>query len=141
MPSTLMVTSRSTAPTAQLVRIQYRLDKPIKILSVESDFGKVDWEQIPTNPVQAGSGTSFHQLRITLPGFADLPEKGGKLTINTDDQSDEFKHLEIPVVRRDLPARPPQPIQPGARGIGTKPTPPPAPGTEPEKKEDTPPEE
>jgi len=96
-PMRLFVPSDSTVPVQQTVRVQYRTDKPIKVLDVRTDQGPVAWELLPAPP--AGAGLAAHQVRVTLPDADHLPTRGAQLTITTDDPSPEFAKLTIPILR------------------------------------------
>jgi hypothetical protein len=50
--------------------------------------------------------TRFHELRVTLPSGADLPEGGGRIEIYTDDPSPDYQKLVIEVQLKNPAARP-----------------------------------
>jgi hypothetical protein len=111
----------AASPTQQIVRVQYQVAKPIKILGVKSDLGPVQWELLPSAPPSAEATIAAYQLRVTLPVAESIPAGGTRLLIETDDASPEFKELAIPIMLAGAPPRGPatQPARPA-------PLPPPA---------------
>lgn len=120
-PMKLLVPPAATSPTQQIVRVQYQVAKPIKILGVKSDLGPVQWELLPSAQPSAEAKIAAYQLRVTLPVAESIPVGGTRLLIETDDASPEFKELAIPIMLAGAPPRGPstQPAHPS-------PVPPPA---------------
>jgi len=120
-PMKLLVPLAAASPTQQIVRVQYQVAKPIKILGVKSDLGPVQWELLPSAPPSAEAKIAAYQLRVTLPVAESIPAGGTRLLIETDDASPEFKELAIPIMLAGAPPRGPatQPARPA-------PLPPPA---------------
>jgi hypothetical protein len=105
-PMRLIVPPDSTAPVEQMVRVQYRTDKPVKVLDVKTDHGPVQWELLPPIDLQPNAKLASHQLRVMLPDAKHLAEGGEQLVITTDDPSPEYQRLTIPIL---LGARPQPP--------------------------------
>jgi hypothetical protein len=128
-PMRLLVPPDSTAPAQQTVRVQYRTDKPVKVLEVRTDHGPIQWELLPSPEVKPEAKLASHQLRVTLPDAGHLPADGAQLIITTDDPAPEFQRLTIPIVLGGAPspartlaepspmptASAPAPAQPGSR--------------------------
>jgi hypothetical protein len=128
-PMRLMVPPDSTTPLQQVVRVQYRTDKPVKVLNVRSDQGPVQWELIPAPALPPTAKLASHQLRVTLPAASELPAGGARLIITTDDPAPEFKEMTIPIVRGGpLASAPAATTQPQAVPAGQILTTAPAPG-------------
>jgi len=99
MPKQLFVVPSRPGPFTQSLRIQYQAKTPIKILGVESTVEGVTHEMMPSNMPQGQQRFGVHNVRVTLPPYADVPEEGGKLVIYTDDAG-EYKTIEVPITRR-----------------------------------------
>ena len=104
MPAQLMIPMTTTQPTQQAVRVQYRLEKPLKITEIKATPDTIKCELVPAAQAQSGK-LGYYQIRVQLPPAADLPEEGGKIEIFTDDLGGEFARLEVPVSRLN-PAAP-----------------------------------
>jgi hypothetical protein len=113
-PMRLIVPPDSTSPVQQNVRVQYRTDKPVKVLDVRTDQGSVPWELLPPVAVPRAARVASHQLRVTLPDASHLPQNGAQLIITTDDPSPEYQKLTIPIVRGAPPTTQPARIITGS---------------------------
>jgi hypothetical protein len=113
-PDRLAVTQQFTRPMQHTVRLVYRESEPVEVTDVKCDLPDVHWEIQPPSPPPEGSHMAYREIRLTVPGFADLPAKGGKLDIYTD-AGGEFAKLTVQIERR-LPhvRRPPRPPAPPA---------------------------
>jgi hypothetical protein len=111
-PERLFVTPQFTQPMQHTVRLVYRQDEPVAVKDVKCDLPEVHWEVLPPSPPPEGSHLAYREIRVTVPGFAGLPAKGGKLEIYTD-AGGEFEKLTVSIERR-LPRarRPPRPPAP-----------------------------
>ncbi len=98
-PMRLYIPPGAGAPVKQTVRVQYRTDKPVKVLDVRTDQGPVQWELLPAPPLAPTAKLANHQLRVTLPDAEQLVSSGARLLITTDDPAPEFKELALPIVR------------------------------------------
>jgi hypothetical protein len=132
-PAQLYLNPGTSQPAQQMVRVQYRVDKPIKIKEIKATPDTIKTEVLPSTDVPPGGKIAFHQISVTLPGFNDLPD-GAKLEIYTDDPSPEYEKLDVQIMKRlgGPPARisPVAPGRPTPAPPGTIPPPPP-PGTTP----------
>jgi len=113
-PDRLYVTQQFTQPMQHTVRLVYREREPVQVTNVQCDLADVCWEVLPPSPPSEGSHMAAREIRVTVPGFAALPARGGKLDIYTD-AGGEFEKLTVSIERR-LPRtrRPPRPPQPSA---------------------------
>lgn len=111
-------------PSPQPVRVQYRVNTPLKITEVKATPASVKFEILPSEQPPGQDKIAFYIIRVTLPPFADVPAEGGKLDIFTDDKSPEYQHLSVPIVKRTLPAQ----GRPLATPPSSRPTPPPGVG-------------
>jgi len=106
IPAQLFVTPATTQPMEQMLRVQYRADRPLKIVSVMSTHSEIRCELKDSPPPAPGMKTAFHQIRVTLPPYDALPNEGAKILISTDDPSPEFARLEVPVIKQGPPPAP-----------------------------------
>jgi len=106
IPAQLFVTPATTQPMEQMLRVQYRADRPLKIVSVMPTHSQIRCELKDSPPPAPGMKTAFHQIRVTLPPYDALPNEGAKILISTDDPSPEFARLEVPVIKRGPPPAP-----------------------------------
>ncbi len=107
-PARLWVSPQVARTFQRLVRVSYRADQPIEIKEIVSshpDLIKVE-RRPPRKPVNPKMTTRFHELRVTLPSGADLPEGGGRIEIYTDDPSPDYQKLVIEVQLKNPAARP-----------------------------------
>jgi hypothetical protein len=112
-PMRLTVPPDLATPTEATVRVQYRTDKPVKVLDVRTNEGAVEWELLPAPALSPTAKLAAHQVRVVLPLANQLPPAGAELIITTDDPSPEFQTLKIPIglgpPTAAAPARTPQP--------------------------------
>ena len=118
-PMRLTVPPQSATPVQQTVRVQYRLDKPVKVLDVRTEQGPIQWELLPATTIPEGAKVASHQVRVTLPTADQLPPDGTQLVISTDDPSPEFQHMNIPIVRAPSPTTAPVRTTAGPAGPPT----------------------
>jgi hypothetical protein len=108
-PMQLLVPPDATTPTQQTVRVQYRADKPVKVLDVHTSAGPIEWELLPGAPLAPGARLRSHLVRVALPAAAQVPNSGLQLLLTTDDPSPEFHEMKIPIFRGTPPAGQPMP--------------------------------
>lgn len=109
-PFTLTVTPNDKEPSEKLLRVQYRTSSPVKITKVRSSLESVRCEVQPSTAPTGLSKTAYHQIRVLLPPYDEIPEDGGLVEIFTDDKDEEYQRLEVPIVRRDLGRRQARPV-------------------------------
>jgi hypothetical protein len=137
VPLWVTVDEKETKPSDQFVTVMYRLDKEtpaLKVTDVKCDLPGFKFIVLPAEQAMAGSNQGSVRVRVTVPGYQDIPEAGTKLTIITDDKEPAYQKLEIEVKRRvnmQVPpsATQPQNIQlpPGMKGATSRPVPVPVP--------------
>ena len=120
-PFTISVPESRTEPFEQRVRIQYRAQTPIKITDVKASLPSMKCEVLEGATPSHGASVAYHQILVTVPAFKDIPEEGAKIEIFTDDESDDYKRLEIPVVRFIRRAPPNRDGTEGVEPINVKP--------------------
>ena len=120
-PYKLVVVSAGKQPGTRMVRVQYRVETPIKITKVEASHESVKWEFLPPVAPRAGGKLASHRMRVTLPTFAEFPATGARLTIYTDDELPQYQKLEIPLVKSARQTAVPLKRKPGAVGSVTPP--------------------
>jgi hypothetical protein len=113
IPAQLFVTQATTQPLEQMVRVQYRADKPLKIVAVNPSLDTIQCEVKEDAPIAPDAKTAFHQIRVTLPPYDKLPAEGAKIEIVTDDPAPEFQKLTLQVVKRAPPPPKPPTVRPG----------------------------
>ena len=105
-PSWLPVSPQVASSFQRIVRVFYRADEPVEIKEVKSshpDLIKVELLP-PRKPVNPKVSKPFHELHVTLPPGADLPEGGGRIEIYTDHPSPEYQKLVVRVqLHRNVP--------------------------------------
>lgn len=109
-PPTLIVLSSAEREVQRVMQIRYKADQPFEILEIDPGLSGVKVEKLPS-PIVAGE-YGLQQLRVTLPPYSAIPERGAAITIRTNDPSDEFKTLTIPIRRQVVAAAT------GARRLG-----------------------
>jgi hypothetical protein len=97
-PFSLYVSPAATQPSQQTITIQYRLEIPIEITEIKSSVESIKTELMPTQKPTGGK-LGFYQVRVSLPPFEQIPD-GAKIEIFTSDQTDAYKRLEVPVMKR-----------------------------------------
>jgi hypothetical protein len=108
-PNRLFVTPQFTQPMQFTVRIQYRKREPVNITNMTCDLSTVKYELLPASETAAENRMAYREIRVTVPGFNDIPVKPATLTIFTD-AGGEFEKLNVSIERRIPPARrPPRP--------------------------------
>jgi hypothetical protein len=111
-PDRLFVTRQFTQPMQQTLRLVYRQNEPVEVTGVQCDLANVTWEILAPSPPPEGSRMAFREIRVTVPGFAELPATGGKLDIHTD-AGGEYEKLTVSIERRlPKPRRLPRPPAP-----------------------------
>jgi hypothetical protein len=108
MPMAIFVTPDKKKPFETMLTVQYRSDKPLKIVDIRPELESIKCEVLPPGPAQEGATVGYHQIRVSLPPFAEIPEQGTNITINTDDPDPKFASLQVPVTRREGRRRPVQ---------------------------------
>jgi len=107
IPAQLFVTPATTQPMEQMLRVQYRVDRPLKIVSVMATHSAIRCELTDSSAPAPNAKVGYHQIRVTLPPYDALPNEGAKILISTDDPTPEFTRLEVPVIKRGPPPAPP----------------------------------
>lgn len=108
-PFTLTVTPNNTQPSQKLVRVQYRTATPVKITKVNSSLDSVRCEVQSSSAPVGPAKSAYHQVRVFLPPYDEIPADGGIVEIFTDDADEKYQRLEVPIVRRDLRRKATQP--------------------------------
>ena len=113
-PSPVYVVPQQVQSTTRTLLLQHREDNPVKITDIKSSLESIKWElkEPTTAPGQPQQQTATFQILVTLPPYSEIPEDGAKLEIFTDDASEEYRRLEVPILRRtplSMPARSTQP--------------------------------
>ncbi len=112
--STLGVASSSNAPVKQRLQVRFKADEPLTIKGFEYSHPGIKAEVLPprTQAAQrAFGGLAMHDIEVTLPPASELPQKGAKLTILTDDKEPEFQKLEVNIVVIPTPRSAVRPIR------------------------------
>jgi len=130
MPMTLAVDESQTKAHEQTLSIVHRLESPVKVTDVKSELPGFKYMLLPPEAPPQGSRQGYIRLRVTLPGYQDVPETGGKLYVYTDDPSPTYQKLEVDVIRRPKPT-----TTPAATGPILKPVPRPVPVPQPKPDE------
>jgi hypothetical protein len=115
-PARLFVTPQFTQPMQHTVRVDYRKSEPVNITDVQCDLPAVQFEVMPPCDPPEGSRLAFREIRVTVPGFRELPPGGAQLYIFTDAEG-ELAKLTVSIERRLPPQRrgpkyPPRPVNP-----------------------------
>jgi len=104
----IMQILKGTKPgAARYVDIWHRRKMTVKVLVVKSDMEGVTWEIVEAPKPLPGSMDDRIRIRLSLPGYEDLPEGGGLLKIHTSAKDPQYAVLEVPV-RGILPRPKPQ---------------------------------
>jgi hypothetical protein len=105
-PPSLRVSPQVTSSFQRIVKVFYQADEPVEIKAVKSshpDLIKVELLP-PRKPVKSKASTPFHEIRVTLPPGAELPEGGGRIEIYTDHPSPEYQKLVVQVqLQKSMP--------------------------------------
>jgi hypothetical protein len=107
IPSRVVVPSKSTKPSTRAVRIEYRTSPPLTIKEVKSSMASLTYELIPPTAEAASGKLASYILRVTVPAYQDLPADGAVLEIITDDESEAYHRLRVPVVKHASRMSPP----------------------------------
>ncbi len=99
IPSRVLVPSTATRPLTRAVRIEYRTNPPLTIKEVKSSLASLEYELIPPTEEAASEKLASYILRLTVPAYQDLPDDGATLEIITDDKSEAYRRLRVPVVK------------------------------------------
>jgi hypothetical protein len=134
VPLWVSVDEKETKPAEQVITVMYRMGKdapPLKITDVKCDLPGFKYIVLPPEQAVAGSEQGSIRVRVTVPGYQDIPEAGTKLTIVTDDKEPAYQKLEIDVKRRVKVETQPNATQPqlppGLKSGAVRPTPVPVP--------------
>ena len=100
-PYAVYVTPSRKEPWETVLNVQYRADKPLKILGVHCDLETIQCELMPHSPPAEGAILGYYQIKVKLPPFEEIPVDGAKIIIETDDADPKFAKLEAPVERRE----------------------------------------
>lgn len=98
-PPKLVVTPYNDKVQSRIVRVQYFIDRPIKILDVRLGDKPASYKLRPPMKPTPGLRITNHVMDVELPAYADLPPEGLKLVILTDDSEEQFRRLEVAVER------------------------------------------
>ncbi len=96
-PTQLYVPRAIRSQLKRIVRVSYRPDKPIKILSATSDLPGVEVRVDDSPPKVPNAQIAYHTIHVTLPASNDVPKDGGKITIQTDSNDERYKEFSVPV--------------------------------------------
>ena len=106
VPGRLNVPAGATHPTEQVLQINCRGTPPVQVTDVKCNVDAVKWEMLPAEPPAAESKTRTYRLRVTLPPYEELPAGGATLQIFTSAAEQQYKQLDVPIVRMRAPAPP-----------------------------------
>lgn len=121
-PTVLYVPAQSPQQMERIVRVTWVGDKPLGIKEIKCTSDKITAKVSPppaNQPAQTGMGA--HDIRVTLPPAAEIPESGATLEITTDSDDPQYKTLKVEVTtRRPGPAavNPAGALSPTAAGAG-----------------------
>ncbi len=101
-PTQLTVNPNKKRPYHQILRVKYRAAEPIQITAVKTTPAGMDVQIIPGPSSAPMVRIARHQVRVELPAYDDLPDRGAKVEIFTDDPG-EFHKLTVPIVKRIFP--------------------------------------
>ena len=100
-PDKLRVIETQVKPGTRTLHLYYSEDHPTRITDVKANFDGISVQLLGDQPTNSMSVFPSRQLRVTLPPFADFPEKGAKLEIHTDHPDPKFQILEVPIGKVD----------------------------------------
>ncbi|MGE0479127.1 MAG: DUF1573 domain-containing protein [Phycisphaerae bacterium] len=125
-PTVLYVPTTATQNMERMVRVTYLPDKPIQIQEIKCNLASVTWRQTPAATQPAGAAAmAFHDVRVTLPPAAQIPENGALLEIATDSPDPEYKLLKVQITtQKPIQGMPPPVIAQPAPNVPKPPVPP-----------------
>jgi hypothetical protein len=100
-PMAIYVTPSRSKEWNTMLTVQYRADKPLTVVGAHSDLESIKCEVLPQSPPPKGAIMGYHQIRVTLPRFSEIPPTGAKIFIDTDDPDPKFATMVAPVTRRE----------------------------------------
>lgn len=113
-PPSLYVSAQMNTPFERAVRVQYRAAEPVQITEIKATPSSITVEPVTDPPATKRDTLGTHHLRVKLPPFADLPERGAKIEILTDAKDPKYQKLEVLILKRGGSRRKPT-TQPAAR--------------------------
>lgn len=93
----LRVSTASKVPFTRTLRVQYRRDQPLKVVEVKPSHPSIEARVKPRPSLRAMGKTAVHEIEVTFNSLDDLPLRGAKLVIVTDDPSEKYHRLEVPI--------------------------------------------
>ncbi len=115
IPPQVFVGSNTTQPSQQVIKVRYPAKRPVAIKEVKATPETIHYEVVTGVQPPASPNWAYHEIRLTLPGYEDLPPSGAKVEILTDQEDPEFAKLVVPIGRQmQRPAKP----GPGAKVKG-----------------------
>lgn len=103
-PQKLYVSSRMQQSLDRIVRIMYTQPDDFKIEKIEtSPEGIFTAELMPPRVnARASRMTPSHEIRVSLPPGDQMPDRGAKLVIHTNDKDPQYARIEIDIVKRTV---------------------------------------
>ena len=86
-------------PSQKVVSVDYRKDIPVKITGIKPSLESIKYELLPDEPTPEEQKVASHKIRLTIPGYADIPADGAKIDIFTDDRDPLYQKLEIRIIK------------------------------------------
>ncbi len=71
-PYAVYVTPSRKEPWETVLNVQYRADKPLKILGVHCDLETIQCELMPHSPPAEGAILGYYQIKVKLPPFEEI---------------------------------------------------------------------
>ncbi len=104
-PFTIWVTPDRKEPFEQQIRVISKATAPATVKEVKASIEGFKFEILPMESKVEGATQIGQSIKVTVPKYEDIPEAGGKLEIATDDSDPQYQKIEVPIVRRAVPAR------------------------------------
>jgi hypothetical protein len=97
-PDHLRVVPSQTQGGPRMLRVNYTEQQPIEITEIKSSHPSVKVYRVPARRTPPGK-TEFaaHELRVTVPSFAEFPEEGVRIEIYTNDRDPKFQKFVVPI--------------------------------------------
>jgi hypothetical protein len=97
VPFKIAVPTGQTEPLVRQIRMQYRVDKPVKITRVSVNLESVVCKLLPAEPPKAGATVANYVIEVTVPPGVEIPPGGAYVEILTDDPSPQYARFTVPV--------------------------------------------
>lgn len=105
-PPQLVVAQTATQPAQQILQVQYRGATPVEITEIKASADSVKWEVLQDEPAAASAKVRAHRVRVTLPPYDALPDGGASLQIFTSDSEEQYKRLDVRIIKARPPVTP-----------------------------------